>query len=404
MAPKIFEGLKILDMCWIGIGPVTIKYFADHGATVIHVETRTHLDVLRMGGPFKDRITDPDLCGFFANFNSSKYGITLNLNDPRAIEIAKQLVEWADIVAESYTPRAMKKWGLDYENLVKIKPDIIMFSSCQQGGTGPYREYPGFGGQGAAIAGVNHLTGWPDREPAMPYGAYTDFINPKMGALAICAALDYHRRTGKGTHIDHSQIEGGMQFLAPTFAEYSANGEYPNRAGNRSDEYAPHGVFPCVGDERWIAIASLNDDHWKSIANVLGHDEWTTDEKFSTFELRKANEDELEEQIGSVTVEWDAYKLMEALQKAEVPAGVVQKTSDLFDDPQLTHRKHFWFLEHAAIGVHSYDGPSFRMSKTPGELTMAAPILGQHNEYVYKEILGMSEDEYVELLVEDVFE
>ncbi|MDP6107612.1 MAG: CoA transferase [Candidatus Brocadiia bacterium] len=404
MASKIFEGVKILDFTWIGVGPVTIKYFADHGATVVHVESTTRPDGLRLGGPFRDNIPGNDRSGFFANFNASKYGITLNLNTPRGIEIAKRLVQWADVVAESYTPRPMKKWGLDYESLVEIKPDLIMFSTCQQGQTGPYREYAGFGNQGAALAGFYHLTGWPDRPPAGPYGAYTDFINPRMGSLAIAAALDYKRRTGKGTHIDLAQTEGGLQFLAPTILEESANGRSPARMGNRSPYQAPHGVFPCQGDERWIAIAVTNDEEWDALLRAIGDPDWAHAERFATLSGRLENQDALEEMLGAVTAEWDAYHLMYALQAAGVPAGVVQKTSDLFSDPQVAYRKHFWFLDHQEMGVHAYDGPSFRLSKTPGELVMPAPVMGQHNEYVYKEILGMSEEEYVQNLVDNIFE
>jgi benzylsuccinate CoA-transferase BbsF subunit len=398
MAKKIFEGIKILDFTWVGVGPVTTKYFADHGATVVHVESTTRPDVLRLAGPFRDNEPGNDKCGFFANFNSSKYGITLNLATEEGKNIAKDLIIWADVVANSYTPRVMEKWGLDYESIYKIKPDIINFATCQQGQTGPYRDYAGFGTQGAALAGVYHITGWPDRPPAGPYGAYTDFINPRMGALAIAAALDYKRRTGKGTNIDLSQTEGGMQFLAPTILQYSANKESANRSGNQSDYQSPHGVFPCKGEERWIAIAVSNDKDWQNLVNVIGNPDWAHAEKFSTLSLRIANNGELECHMWSTTIEWDAYELMNQLQAHEVPAGVVQKTSDLFSDPQLKHRKHFWFLD------HSYDGPSFRFSKTPGELSMPAPVMGQHNEYVYKDLLGMTEEQFVENLINDIFE
>jgi benzylsuccinate CoA-transferase BbsF subunit len=404
MAKKIFEGINILDFTWVGVGPVTTKYFADHGATVVHVESTTRPDVLRLAGPFRDNEPGNDKCGFFANFNSSKYGITLNLATEEGKNIAKDLIIWADVVANSYTPRVMEKWGLDYESIYKIKPDIINFATCQQGQTGPYRDYAGFGTQGAALAGVYHITGWPDRPPAGPYGAYTDFINPRMGALAIAAALDYKRRTGKGTNIDLSQTEGGMQFLAPTILQYSANKESANRSGNQSDYQSPHGVFPCKGEERWIAIAVSNDKDWQNLVNVIGNPDWAHAEKFSTLSLRIANNGELECHMWSTTIEWDAYELMNQLQAHEVPAGVVQKTSDLFSDPQLKHRKHFWFLDHPEIGNHSYDGPSFRFSKTPGELSMPAPVMGQHNEYVYKDLLGMTEEQFVENLINDIFE
>ena len=404
MAEQLFTGLKIADFSWIGVGPITMKYFADHGATVVRVESHTRPDGLRSGGPFKDGMPGIDRSGFFADFNSSKYGISLNLNHQRGKEIAQRLVAWADIVAESFTPHAMKHWGLGYDDLVQVKPDIIMFSTCQQGQTGPYKDYAGAGMQGSALSGFTHLTGWPDRPPAAPYGAYTDFINPRLGVLAICAALDYRQRTGKGTHIDLAQVEGGIQFLSPLIAEQSANGRAANRMGNRSSYQAPHGLFPCRGDDRWIAIAVTSDADWEALVRALDAPEWSQDPRFATVLGRLQHVDELEQRLSEETCRWDAYDLMHTLQGDGVPASVVQKTSDLFNDPQLEHRHHFCYLDHPEMGHCVYDGPSIRFSETPGELTMAAPCLGQHNEYVYHELLGMSDDEYVACLLEGVFE
>ncbi|MCX6022932.1 MAG: CoA transferase, partial [Chloroflexi bacterium] len=234
MTKQAFEGVKILDFSWIGVGPVTVKYFADHGATVVHVESTLRPDALRAGGPFRDNVVGLDRSGFFADFNSSKYGVSLNLSHPKAREIALRMVQWADVVAESFTPKAMKNWGLDYESLTKVKPDIIMYSTCLQGQTGPYNMYPGFGGQGAALSGYTAIVGWPDRPPAGPYGAYTDFINPRLGALAIASALAYRNRTGKGTHIDLAQAEGGIQFTAPNMLDWTVNQHVQERMGNRS--------------------------------------------------------------------------------------------------------------------------------------------------------------------------
>tara|TARA_B100000315_G_C14111564_1_gene378414 strand:- start:18 stop:545 length:528 start_codon:yes stop_codon:yes gene_type:complete len=174
--------------------------------------------------------------------------------------------------------------------------------------------------------------------------------------------------------------------------------------GNRSPYQAPHAVFPCQGEERWIAITVTNDEEWEALVHAIGDPDWARAERFGTLSGRLENQDALEELLGAVTAEWDAYHLMYALQAAGVPAGVVQKTSDLFSDPQVAYRKHFWFLDHQEMGVHAYDGPSFRMSKTPGELTMPAPVMGQHNEFVYKEILGMTEEEYVQDLIDNIFE
>jgi len=404
MSLGAFEGVKVLDFTWIGVGPLTTKYLADHGATVIKVESATHPDGVRINAPLKDKLPGMNRSGFFTNFNSSKYGATLNLNHPKGLEIAKRMVQWADVVTESYTPRAMRKWGLDYENLAKLKPDIIMYSTCQQGQTGPYRDYAGYGNQGAALAGFHHMTSWPDRPPAGPHGAYTDVINPRLGAFALAVALSFRKRTGRGTHIDLSQIEGGLQFLAPAILDYSANGRCMEPMGNRSSNQAPHGVFPCQGEERWIAIEVEGDQQWEALQRVLGEPTWARAEQFGTIAGRLANVDDLEEALAAATASWDAYQLMYALQAAGVSAGVVQRGEDLFSDPQLEYRKHFWHLEHTEIGRHAYDGPAFRLSKTPGELRLPGPCLGEHNELVYRTMIGMNGDEYQEALEEGAFE
>ena len=207
MPEQIFEGIKVADFTWVGVGPITIKNLADHGATVVHIESHTHLDTLRMTPPFKDGIAGVDRSAFMTDYNTSKYGISLDINTPKGVEIARQLILWADVVAESFSPRAMAKWGLDYESIRKIKPDIIYYSASQQGKGGPHSGFIGFGMMMASLSGYAHLTGWPDREPAPPYGAYTDFISPFFGAAALVAALDHKRKTGVGQHLDLSQLE-----------------------------------------------------------------------------------------------------------------------------------------------------------------------------------------------------
>ena len=201
MPDQIFEGIKVADFTWVGVGPITIKNLADHGATVVHIESHTHLDTLRMTPPFKDGIAGVDRSAFMADYNTNKYGLSLDINTPKGLEIARDLILWSDVVAESFSPRAMGKWGLDYESISKIKPDIIYYSASQQGHGGPHSGFIGFGMMMASLSGYAHLTGWPDRDPAPPYGAYTDFISPFFGAAALVAALDHKRKTGVGQHL-----------------------------------------------------------------------------------------------------------------------------------------------------------------------------------------------------------
>ncbi len=404
-------GLKVADFTWVGVGPVTIKSLADHGATVVHVESHNRVDVLRNAPPFKDREQGINHGSFFANFNTSKLGVSLNLAHPKALAVAKRLIEWSDVVAESFTPGTMAKWGLDYESVRSWKPDVVYYSTCQLGQTGPWAPHPGYGTQLAALAGFYHLASWPDGEPAGPYGAYTDFISPRFGITAILAALDHRRRTGKGTHVDLSQLEAGVQFIGPYLMDALNNEHEPALPGNSDPLAAPHGVYPCHGPmtesgipEHWIAIAVFEEEQWRSLCGVLGGPEWAAEPRFASLQGRKEHEAELDERLGEWTRDQEAQRLMSRLQKVGVPAGVVQSCEALHADPQLAHWGGFLELEHQEIGRHLYDGLSFKLSKSPGRLSRSGPVLGQHNDEVYKGILGMDPEEYEALKADGVFE
>ncbi len=401
---KVLSGIKVADFTWVGVGPWTARHLAHHGATVVHVETSRAPDVLRLTPPFKGGRTDVNKAAYHALYNSNKYGITLNLNHPKAREVALRLIKWADIVFESFTPGTMKRWGLSYEDVKEIKPDIIYFSTCQMGQTGPRAKHPAFGTQLVSYAGFTYLTGWPDRGPTGPYGPYTDTLAPPLGATLVVAALMYRNKTGRGVHIDLSQFENALQFIGPVLMSYILNGEIYERVGNRDPQACPHGAFRCRGDDRWIFIEVWNDDEWKALVRVMGEPEWASDERFKTFRGRKENEDELERLIEAWTITKDAYELMDMLQKEGVPAGVVQKGEDLYRDPYLKSLPYYWELEHPEIGKHHYEGPPFKLSKTPAKLEMPAPTLGQHTEFVVTRFLGYSDEEFVEMLQEGVFE
>ena len=243
-APQALDGLKVLDFCWVVAGPMTTKYLAEHGATVVRVESGNRTDVLRNGGPFKDGQSGINRSGYFANQNANKYGITIDLRHEKAGDLLQRLVGWADLVTENFTPGTMERLGLGYGDLVKVNPEIIMFSTSMLGRGGPFASQPGFGAVMASLSGLTYITGWPDRAPVNPYGAYTDFVAPRFGVAAIVAALDYRRRTGKGIHLDLAQLETSLQLSAPLLIDWHMNGRQPQRAGNRNPSAAPHGVFP----------------------------------------------------------------------------------------------------------------------------------------------------------------
>ncbi|MFC1924962.1 CaiB/BaiF CoA transferase family protein [Chloroflexota bacterium] len=400
---KVFDGLKVVEFTWFVAGPWVGKYLADHGAEVIRVETSQRPDPLRYSAPFKDEIPGPDRTPLGCIYNNGKKSITLDLRNPRGVDVAKRLIAWADIVIENYTPGTLKKLGLDYENLKKVNPRIIMLSSSNQGQTGPYATQIGLGYHLSSFVGFHYVTGWPDRDPCLIRNAYTDIPGAYFGTVSLIAALDYRRRTGKGQHIDLSQYEAGLQCLSPAILDFDVNGRVAKRDGNRSPMAAPHGAYPCQGEDRWCAIAVSTDDEWEGFCKAIGNPAWIKDPKFATLSSRKENEEELNKLVGEWTSNLTAEKVVTIMQKAGVAAGVVQNCEDLHSDPQLKHRNHFQQLEHPVIGKHFYFTSGFRLSKTPGELKNPGPCLGEHNEYVYTKILRMSDEEFVDLLNEEVF-
>ena len=404
MSKQVLEGIKVADFTWVAVGPLTIKYLADHGAEVIHVESATQPELLRASPPFKDRKAGLNRSAYNACLNNNKYGLALNLNQPGSKDVVLRLIKWADIVAESFSPGIMAKWGLAYNDLVKIKPDIIMYSSSQQGQTGPYAKIAAYGSHLVSLAGFTHLAGWPDRDPTGPQGPYTDTIAPPLGAAAIMAALIRRRRTGKGMHIDLSQLEAGVNFLSPVMLDYTVNGRAARRDGNRSPYAAPHGVYPCRGNDRWCAIAVFTDEEWQRLCQLMEKPELAQDARFSSLLQRKRNEDELDRVISGWTVNLTAEEVMHRLQQAGIAAGVAQTSQDIQDDPQLAHRHFFRELEHTEIGRHCYEAPPFQMSRTPYELNLPGACIGEHNEHVCTKILGFSDEEFIQLLADGVLE
>ena len=402
--PRIFEGLKIADFSWVGVGPISMRYFADYGATVVRIESATHPEHLRLAPPYKDGIAGVDRTAFYANYNAGKYSAALNLKHPEAREVAKRYFAWADIVAESFTAGTVDELGLGYEAARAVNPRIIYFSSTNQGQTGPYRSHPGFGTQLVSLAGFTTLSGWPDRDPAGTYGAYTDFISPRFAASIVAAALLRRDATGEGMRIDLAQLEAGLQFLAPLLLDYTVNGRVATRKGNRSSRAAPHGAYPCLERDRWCAITVFTDAHWRGLLEAMGSPAWAGDPKFATLLWRKRHEVELDEHLGEWTRGFAMHDLAEMLQGHGVPAYAVQNGQDLYADPQLEARGHFQEREHAVIGAHHYDSYGFRLSETAGSAAGPAPCLGQHSEKVYGEFLGYTEEELGNLIANGVVE
>lgn len=398
MAPFALEGIHVLDFTWVAVGPITTKYLADNGADVIKIESATHIDVLRAAPPWADGKFGVNRSQFFADYNTSKKGVSLNLNHPRARELVLRLVPWADVVVENFTPKVMRAWELDYEHLRRIKPDIIMLSSCLQGQTGPQASMPGFGQLMAALSGFYYISGYPGGDPAPPYGAYTDYITPRFAAAVLMAALDYRRRTGQGQFIDVSQYEASLHFLAPALIDYFSTGRVLKAQANRSERYAPHGAYRCrdeVGAERWISIAVADDGQWQALLAVLGNPQ--CEQRFATMLGRLQNLNALDDFIAIQVRNREVWDLTAALQEAGVAAYPVQSCLDLHQDENLESFGFWNWLEHKEMGPAPYMGLEHRLSATPGQLRSAAPALGQHTEEVLQGMLGLAAAEIEQL-------
>ena len=397
--PLPFEGLKVADFSWVVVGPTMSKYLADHGATTVRVETSNPLDIVRVAGPFKDNVPGPDRTQFFGDFNTSKLGLTLDLKNPAGVALAHRLISWADVFIESFTPGTVDSLGIGYQTARSLNPSIIMASTCLMGQNGPAAGFAGFGFHAGAIAGYYEITGWPDLPPDGPWTAYTDTVAPRFLAATIMAALDHRRRTGQGQHIDAGQLEMSLHFLAPQIIDYNVAGRLVSRNGNRSDTASPHGAYPCAGDDQWCAIAVEDDAHWSGLRRAMGDPLWSRDDRFSTTAGRLDHQDEIDGHLSAWTGGKPPQEVLDLLLAEGVPAGVVQRSSDLLKDPQLEHRRFFRYMDHQEMGNIPYTGHQFRISGYDSGPRFPAPIMGQHNEEVLREVLGMTDDEISEAII-----
>ena len=398
---RALEGIKAADFSWSIVGPLPMKHLADHGATVVRVESHARPGINRTGRPFKDDVPGVDHCSLFSWFNTSKYGMSLNLGKPKGREVALRLIKWADIMIESFSPGTMRRLGLDYETVSKVKPDVIYVSTSCYGQYGPIAETPGFGQTATGLSGIYDAIGWPDRPTDTNAMPHTDFISPPFLVTTIMAALDYRRRTGKGLYVDQSQVEAGVHFVAPPVMDYMVNKRIMERNGNHYPHAAPHSVYPCRGEDRWCAISVFTDEEWNKFCDAIGNPHLTNDERFVSLAGRKKNEEELDRLVSEWTVNFTPEEVMSRMQERGIAAGVVKTIKELYEDPQLEYLGFWHYLDHPVLGIHAHERLPFRLSKTP-DRQFTSPCLGEHNEYVYKELLGFSDDEVADMLIEGV--
>ena len=422
--PFALDGIRVVDFTWFLASAGGTRFLSSFGAECLKIELKSHPDTRlaamapiggreareKATGPLRG-VTDPDMGGQFNNKNPGKRGISLNVRHPKGLEIAKKLVAMSDIVAEGFSPGVLDNWGLGYDTLKAIKPDIIYVQQSGMGAQGTYGRFRTVGPIANSFAGLSEMSGLP--EPAMPAGwgySYLAWMGADSFALAMLTGLYHRERTGEGQWIDASQTEVGLFIASTTTLDWSANGRIWQRTGNRSPlkPAAPHGVYPCAGKDRWLAIACFTDAEWQALAMVAGKPEWAADARFASLTSRLANQDALDGLIGQWSRTGDAHRLMLALQSAGVPAGACQTTEDRCDhDPQLKHLEWLTEVTGSKIGRWPVAEVPVKLSASPayagGRIDRGAPCYGEDNAYVYGELLGMTKRQIADLAADGVF-
>ncbi len=391
------SGIRVADFSWVWAGPFCSLQLAHMGAEVIRMESMRRVCVLRMLPPWPDGRPDINASGYFNQYNQGKRSITLDLSNPEGAEIAKRLVAISDVAVENFAAGVMERLGLGYEELRKVKPDLIMISMSGYGQTGPESRYVSYGPAQVPLSGMSSLTGYAGWQPMHAGMSYGDPNAGLHAAFAVLAALLYRNHTGEGQYIDMSQWESTMALLGDALLEYAMNGTQPPRNGNRVSGMAPHGVFPCAGEDRWLSIACGTEEEWRALCRAMDQPGLADDARFRSLADRKANEDALEDIVSEWTRTQDPFEATERLQSAGVAAFPPLMNRELAEDPHLNARGFFVEKEHPKVGVRKHAGIPWRMPETPCEVWRAAPTMGQDNDYVFGELLGMSGQQIADL-------
>lgn len=400
MDKNALEGLRILDFTWLLAGPYATRILADFGAEVIKVQSQKTATG-----------AERNATGYFNTWNRNKLSITLDMSYPEARDIVLKLVKISDVVIENFTPRVMMNWDLGYDRLAGVKPNIIMLSMSGMGRTGPWGDFTALGPTIQAFSGITCLTSFSrkiasssahnDREkiiknPPLGLGySYADVVAGLFAALAVLAALECRDKTGQGQYIDISEYEAMCSLLGPAILDYTINHNVATPQGN-SPGYipaAPYGCYKCLGNDRWCTIAVFTEEEWQALCHVLGNPTWSKKKKFSTFSARKRHIEELNEFLEQWSAQHTPEEVMTLLQQAGIPAGIVEDANDLANDPHLVARNFFAQVDHPVLGRTICANTPIKFSRTPARFRRAAPLLGQDNRYVYRELLGMSEQE-----------
>lgn len=402
MCKDALKGIRVADFSWIWAGPYAASLLGYMGAEVIKIESRVRIDQTRKGTIMDtDNFDGLNYSPTFNNANLNKKGVSLDISRPEGAALAKEIVAGCDIVVSNMRPGKMDKLGLGYEDLKKVKEDIIMIESSGFGATGPYRSYAGFAPIFASFGGLAYLTGYGDGEPNVMSGVQ-DLRAGTLSAFIVLAALLHRQKTGEGQYIDLSSSECLSTLIGPELMEFTMNGRSPFRNGNEDAIMAPHGVYRCKGEDKWVSIAVADNKEWNALCEVMGNPEWCRraeyEDGFGRWKNRKAIDEKLSEWTGNFT----HYELMEKLQQAGVAAMPSFDAEEILSDPHTKARKLFTTVRHPKIGGQVVMNPAWKFSKTPARLTKAGPLMGENNDEIFGSLLGMEAGEIERLEAEKV--
>jgi benzylsuccinate CoA-transferase BbsF subunit len=406
MNKMALEGITVADFGQTWAGPLFARMLADMGARVIKVESQKRMDVIRSIPPWPPGATPtPNNSGYYNWLNRNKLGVTLDLTTARGSELAKEIVKMSDVLVENYSRGIMEKFGLDYGSIKKIQPEIIYVSLTALGSDGPFKDYVMYGRTQTYMSGLCHISGYPDREPHPINISWGDPVGAHHGLFAMLSALRYRKKTGKGQLIELSQWESLIGILPENIMDYTLNKRVRNRQANRDEFMAPHNAYRCGGgDLKWVTIAVASDEEWNALIEAMGNPEWAKDEKFDDGLSRWKNQEELDRHIEAWTMDYTQYEITEMLQKVGVAAFPTLSNRGLVEDPHLIARDFLEEVDHPdpEIGKRKYGGMLWKMDKTPGKIRQKAPLVGEHNNYVFGELLGLPQDEIDRLVEEGV--
>ncbi len=391
------DGVHVLDLSWVMVGPVSARYLADLGADVVKVESSRRIDPVRTLGPFKDGRSGPERSVSYHNLNAGKQCITLDIRKPQGRDLVMRLAQWADVVLESFTPGVLDELQLGYRELSRANPKLIMASTAILGQTGPdAKGTSGVGTMGAAMSGATHQFGWPDRPPCGPFGPWTDGVAPRFIVPSIIAALHRRTRTGEGCYIDVAQAEAGVQFMMPAYYEFVANGKVPERRGVAGSPLrAPEGVYRCAGDDRWVAISASDFAHWNALRHVIGGA--LHESRFNTMMGRIRKRNAIDAAISEWTREQESDAVESTLQSAGIPSHIVSRGLDLCRDADLLHVGQFKKFSDAVLGEAEIEGPRCALDRTRLPETRRGPRIGEHTNEILETVCHLSKDEIAQL-------